>query len=161
MVIIPRALPSTAVLSSPADTATGETEWTINGRCTGKTDLPLTRNGEKQVRSTGAALVGPHKLLAPSKLAHVFVSPRQRAQKTFELLLGESGKDELVNSDKVTITELIAEWDYGDYEGVHPNDIRSRRVKHGLDKERPWNIWIDGCEGGEWVLPREPLTKRA
>ena len=49
----------------------GETEWSLNGRHTGTTDLPLTNNGEKRVAATGKALVGEDRLIVPSKVAHV------------------------------------------------------------------------------------------
>ncbi|KAJ5100418.1 Histidine phosphatase superfamily clade-1 [Penicillium angulare] len=127
----------------------GETEWTINGRCTGKSDIPLTANGVGQVRGTGQLLVGDRKLIDPSKIAHVFCSPRQRAQSTLDLLLGDSQKDKLVKEGKITTTEDIAEWDYGDYEGVTPHDIRALRKEKGLDTDKTWDIWTDGCEGGE------------
>lgn len=127
----------------------GETEWTINGRYSGKTDLPLTSNGIQQVQGTGEVLVGSGKLIDPSRFTHFFVSPRQRAQKTFGLLLGDVQKDALVKEGKVTITEDIAEWDYGDYEGLLTKEIRARRKEKGLDKDKPWDIWVDGCEGGE------------
>ena len=94
-------------------------------------------------------LVGPGKLIDPSKFAHVFVSPRQRAQKTFDLLLGDAQKEALVKAGKVTVTEDIAEWEYGSYEGLHPNEIRSRWKESGLGRDKPWDIWVDGCEGGE------------
>lgn len=127
----------------------GETEWTISGQCTGKSDIPLTKNGILQVKGTGDVLVGPGKLIDPTKFAHVFVSPRSRAQDTLQLLLGDSQMQRLKGENKVTTTEDIAEWDYGIYDGVHPNDIRARRIAKGLDKDRLWDIWIDGCEGGE------------
>ncbi len=92
-------------------------------------------------------LVGSGKLIDPSKLTHIFVSPRQRAQKTLDLLLGDDQKDALVKEGRVTITEDIAEWDYGDYEGFLTKEIRARRKEKGLDRE--WDIWVDGCEGGE------------
>lgn len=94
-------------------------------------------------------LVGSGKLIDPSKFTHVFVSPRQRAQSTLDMLLGDAGKDALVKEGKVTTTEDIAEWDYGDYEGLVPKEIRAQRKEKGLDKEKPWDIWVDGCEGGE------------
>lgn len=49
----------------------GETEWSLNGRHTGVTDLPLTANGEKRIQATGKALVGNDRLVVPKKLAHV------------------------------------------------------------------------------------------
>ena len=126
----------------------GETEWTINGRCTGKSEIPLTENGKKQVQGTRDVLVGAGKMMDPAKFAHIFVSPRQRAQSTLDLLLGPE-KERLQKAGKISVTEDIAEWDYGDYEGVHPNGIRAQRKEKGLDKDKPWDIWVDGCEGGE------------
>lgn len=52
----------------------GETEWSLNGRHTGSTDLPLTSNGEKRIKATGKALVGNDRLIAPKKLVHVYVA---------------------------------------------------------------------------------------
>lgn len=93
--------------------------------------------------------MGSGKLIDPSKLAHVFVSPRQRATSTFNMLLGDTEREALVKAGKVTITEDIAEWDYGDYEGLLTKEIRAKREAKGLDKEKPWDIWNDGCQGGE------------
>lgn len=124
----------------------GETEWTINGRCTGKTELELTQNGTKQVRGTGEMLVGPGKLVDPSKIAHIFCSPRQRAVVTMDLLLGAEQKTALEKAGSITVTEDIAEWDYGDYEGIKPHEIAELRKQQGLES---WNIWVDGCPNGE------------
>ncbi|KAL8861469.1 MAG: hypothetical protein Q9178_001993 [Gyalolechia marmorata] len=133
-------------------------EWTKTGRYTGTTDLELTPTGVSQVTGTGAQLVGPGKLIDSARVARIWVSPRKRAQQTFHLLFGggsgESGADCGSDmADKVTLTEDIVEWDYGDYEGLVVGDIRSRRKEKGLDKEREWNIWRDGCEGGEYGCP--------
>ncbi|KAI9738376.1 MAG: hypothetical protein M1834_008879 [Cirrosporium novae-zelandiae] len=127
----------------------GETEWTINGRYTGITELPLTPNGAQQVLGTGKVVVGPSKLIDPSKLAHIFISPRRRAQETFLLLFGDESQKALSSEGKVTTTEKLAEWDYGLYEGKMTREIRAMRKEHGLDAERPWDIWRDGCEEGE------------
>lgn len=124
----------------------GETEWTINGRYTGVTELELTDDGKKQVLGSGRQLVGPGKLVDPAKVAKVFVSPRVRAQTTFQLLFGE-GDECIITSEKVTVTEDIAEWGYGDYEGMLTPAIMELRKKNGLDKDGPWDIWRDGCEG--------------
>jgi broad specificity phosphatase PhoE len=52
---------------------------------------------------------------------------------------------------KVTTTEKLTEWNYGQYEGLLTDQIRTLRRDHGLDQERPWDIWKDGCEDGELV----------
>ena len=100
---------------------------------------------------TGKLLVGPGKLIDPVQLAHFFVSPRKRAQTTFKLLFGETQDTPMVDGNNVTVTEEIAEWGYGDYEGLYTSEIEARRKERGLDKEKPWDIWRDGCEGGEYV----------
>lgn len=103
----------------------GETAWSLSGQHTGLTDIPLTAHGEDQARG-----------LAPSlqrvQFAHVFTSPRQRAQRTCELAgLGSAAE----------IEPDLAEWDYGEYEGRRSADI---------SEERPgWNIFKDGCPRGE------------
>ncbi|SPO04452.1 related to phosphoglycerate mutase [Cephalotrichum gorgonifer] len=124
----------------------GETEWAKNGRHTGKTDIELTPYGIKQVHTSAKELVGAKKLLDPARLAHVFVSPRIRAQQTFHLLFEGANS---VPDESVTVTEDIAEWDYGDYEGLKTAEIHALRKSRGLDAERPWSIWKDGSEGGE------------
>jgi broad specificity phosphatase PhoE len=137
----------------------GETEWSLNGRHTGISDLPLTANGEKRIAATGKGLVGDDRLIVPKKLSHVYVSPRTRAQRTLELLeIGckerlpwkESRKpeeDEPIRTEaKVVITAAVREWDYGDYEGLTSKQIKEQRAKNG---EEPWDIWKQGCPGGE------------
>lgn len=105
--------------------------------------------GEAQVSGTAQKLVGTGKLIDPVKIGKVFVSPRKRAVKTFELLFGAEGKADLEGSGRVEVTEDIGEWGYGDYEGRLTEEIRTVRKERGLDTERPWNIWKDGCEDGE------------
>jgi probable phosphoglycerate mutase len=103
----------------------GETEWSRDGRHTGRTDVPLTDAGREQ-----ASLLS--RRLAARSFALVLVSPRERAQETARLAgLAEHAKEDAG----------LAEWDYGDYEGRTTADIR---------RERPgWELWRDGCPGGE------------
>ncbi|KJY01780.1 phosphoglycerate mutase family protein [Zymoseptoria brevis] len=119
----------------------GETEWSKSGQYTGKTDIPLTSHGEAQVTATGRMAYGPGKLIDPAKVAKVYLSPRRRAIKTYELLSGRT--------EGYEIEEGLAEWDYGEYEGIKTDQIRAKRKAKGLDTEKPWDIWRDGCEGGE------------
>jgi len=103
----------------------GETAWTLSGRYTSRTDIPLTERGEQDARGLAATL-------RAVKFSHAFTSPRQRARQTCEW----------VGLDAVAAIEPdLAEWDYGDYEGKLPLEIR---------KARPdWNLFRDGCPGGE------------
>ncbi|KAJ4400096.1 Sedoheptulose 1,7-bisphosphatase [Didymella pomorum] len=151
----------------------GETEWSLNGRHTGTSDILLTENGEKRVRATGKALVGDDRLIVPSNIAHIYVSPRTRAQRTLELLdLGcrdrypwhshpAHSETEPTNTldvrtnASIEITESVREWDYGDYEGITSSEVRALRKSRGLNED--WDIWRDGCEGGE---NPEDVTKR-
>ncbi|KAK3311730.1 histidine phosphatase superfamily [Chaetomium strumarium] len=112
-----------------------ETSWAKSGRHTGTIEIELTAEGAAQVSSTTASLVGAGKLLDPSRLVYVFISPRTRTRRTFELLLSPSlGTGEWNKS--VTYTEDIAEWNYGDYKGLMAGEIRKLRKKKGLDRER-------------------------
>ncbi|KAI9657479.1 MAG: hypothetical protein M1821_003161 [Bathelium mastoideum] len=145
----------------------GETEWSLNGRHTGTTELPLTTNGESRVRATGQALVGDDRLIVPRNLAHIYVSPRHRAQRTFELLgvaprcalpwtrHGAPHEPHCSADANIEITNDIREWDYGDYEGLTSKTIREDRKKAG--DEGDWDIWRDGCPGGE---SPEQITER-
>ncbi|MDQ2929337.1 MAG: histidine phosphatase family protein, partial [Gemmatimonadota bacterium] len=103
----------------------GETEWSLSGQHTGRTDVPLTRHGEDESRAL-------EPLLRALTFTRVLTSPRQRARQTCELAgLGPAAE----------IEPDLAEWDYGDYEGQRSVDIR---------KGRPdWNLFRDGCPGGE------------
>ncbi|MFI9509445.1 acid phosphatase [Nocardia sp. NPDC052566] len=104
----------------------GETAWSTARRHTGRTDLPLTELGEEQARGAG-------KLLAALKLRDplVLTSPRERAIRT-AALAGLS--DTVVDDD-------LAEWDYGDYEGLTTTQIR--------ETAPDWTIWTGEVPGGE------------
>jgi len=105
----------------------GETEWTLSGRHTSHTDLPLTAEGER-----GAAKLG--RILHGTKFTQVFSSPLQRARRTCAL----AGFGATVRSEPD-----IQEWDYGDYEGRTTAEIRA---------EQPgWNVFENGCPRGETV----------
>ncbi len=103
----------------------------------------------RQVLGTKKLFVGPGRLLDHLKLAHVYVSPRKRAQSTFDLLFDGSSKESLFSNEKISSIDELAEWGYGKYEGLLTKEIRARRMNQGLDQDRPWNIWRDGCEDGE------------
>ena len=112
----------------------GETEWSLSGRHTGRTDIALTRNGEGEARELG-------KRLLDIPFARVLTSPLRRALQTCEL----AGLDQVPEMEPD-----LAEWDYGDYEGRRSADIRIQRPD--------WNVYRDGCPGGE--LP-EQVSARA
>jgi probable phosphoglycerate mutase len=102
-----------------------ETEWTRSGRHTGRTDLPLTDGGR-------AAARGLAPKLREWRFERALVSPLRRARETCELCgLG----------DIAQTREDLAEWDYGDYEGLTTAQIHDQRPG--------WNLWRDGCPGGE------------
>lgn len=141
---------SQAVSRCPPDLSPslGETEWTKSGRYTGITELELTPNGIQQVLNSKRLFIGPGKLLDTSKLARIFISPRQRAVQTFEILFTNM-KDVGQFAEKVKVTNDLAEWNYGDYEGLLTKEIREKRKQQGLDTEKGWDIWRDGCMHGE------------
>jgi len=102
-----------------------ETEWSRDGRHTGRTDLPLTDRGR-------AAAVALAPVLAQRTFQLVLVSPLRRARETCELCgLGAlaQARDDLM------------EWDYGEYEGLTTAEIRAARPG--------WDLWSDGCPAGE------------
>jgi sedoheptulose-bisphosphatase len=134
-----------------SDTSTGETEWSRNGRYTGISDIPLLPEGEQKVTATASVIFGRGRLIDPSKVTHIICSPRKRAKRTLGLYI-----DRLTDAEarqrlegKTDTTEDIAEWTYGDYDGLKPQEIKELRKSRGHDQERPWDIWHDGCEGGE------------
>jgi probable phosphoglycerate mutase len=105
----------------------GETEWSIDGRHTSRTDIPLTERGERNARSLGVRL---HAI----EFDRVFTSPMERARRTCALA-GFAARAEVLDD--------LREWDYGRYEGRRTVDIRL---------ERPgWYLFRDGCPEGESV----------
>jgi broad specificity phosphatase PhoE len=103
----------------------GETEWSLTGRHTGKTDLPLTEEGRRQ-----AMALGPR--LRAWTFSLVLTSPLQRALETCRL----AGY-----GDHAQVRPDLVEWDYGRYEGLTSTQI---------EKIQPnWSLWRDGGPGGE------------
>jgi len=103
----------------------GETAWSLTGQHTGVSDIPLTPNGEVMARKLATTLDG-------ITFTQVLTSPRLRARRTCELAgLSAQAKTE----------PLLAEWNYGEFEGLRTAEIRRQRPA--------WDIWTDGCPGGE------------
>lgn len=102
----------------------GPTEWSVAGRHTSTTDLPLLPEGEAAARSLSDRLAGVD-------FAQVLTSPRTRARRTAELA---GFADAAVDDD-------LVEWAYGDYEGITTDEIR--RADPG------WTVWTHPSPGGE------------
>lgn len=112
----------------------GETEWSLSGQHTGRTDLSLTPDGELMARQLSP-------VLSNKVFSLVLTSPRLRAQRTCELAgLGPTAQTE----------PLLAEWNYGDYEGMRTAEIHARHPQ--------WDVWEDGCPGGD--MPQD-ISERA
>ncbi|WP_058044340.1 histidine phosphatase family protein [Streptomyces roseifaciens] len=108
----------------------GQTEWSLSGKHTGRTDIPLLDEGRR-----GAKLLGERLHRAPwDGLPDVEVrtSPLLRAHETCEL----AGF-----GDRATAWDALMEWDYGAYEGMTPAEIKAQRPG--------WLIWRDGVPEGE------------
>ena len=116
----------------------GETEWSLSGQHTGSSEIDLTENGRAQAKLAGGVLGGLN-------LNHpvVISSPRHRAVETAEL--AGLAIDE--------ISPLLAEWDYGEYEGVTTKTIR--------ETVPDWLVWTHGCPGGESVAQVSDRADRA
>ena len=116
----------------------GETEWSRSGRHTGRTDLELLDIGRDQARLAAAALT-ELQLSDPV----VISSPRRRALETAELA-----------GLRVTdISPDLAEWDYGDYEGLTTREIR--------ETVPGWTVWTHDCPGGESAAQVSARADRA
>lgn len=103
----------------------GETQWSLDGRHTGTSDIPLTEQGRQVARSW-------RPLASNRTFNRVLTSPLARARETCDLAgLGERAE---VDVD-------LREWNYGEYEGLTPQEIRVQRPG--------WLIFRDGCPGGE------------
>ncbi|MET8152136.1 histidine phosphatase family protein [Actinoplanes sp. NPDC049668] len=110
----------------------GQTEWSAVGRHTSYTDLDLTGDGERQARAAGQRLAG-------RSFAAVISSPRRRALRTAEL----------AGLAVTETTEDLAEWNYGEYEGITTAVIHETRPG--------WSLWTDGAPGGE--SPEQVATR--
>jgi probable phosphoglycerate mutase len=117
----------------------GQTEWSASGRHTGRTDVDLTVEGEKQARAL-------EPVLAAFDGCPAWSSPLQRARRTAELagLRGPDGRG-------VTIDDDLVEWDYGGYEGLTTAQIRAQGA--GVD----WTVFKDGVVPGD--TPGESLQQ--
>ncbi len=112
----------------------GETEWSLSGQHTGRTEIPLLELGERRAVAVGRELGG-------KKFALVLTSPRKRARETARLA-GYGGVAE--------VDDDLQEWDYGAYEGITTQDIQ---------KAAPgWSIWQSPVPQGETI---EQVAARA
>ncbi|MGI9007842.1 MAG: histidine phosphatase family protein [Streptosporangiaceae bacterium] len=114
----------------------GETAWSREHKHTGRTDIPLTPDGEK-----AAAALAPD--LARRTVAAAFASPADRARRTAEL----------AGLANVRIDQDLQEWDYGGYEGRTTADIRAGRPG--------WSLWRDGVVPGDAGHPDETIGQVA
>ena len=110
----------------------GQTEWSLAGKHTGRTDIALTPQGVAD-----AAALAP--MLARRQIAAVFTSPASRAVRTAQLAGLHGAKQD----------PDLWEWDYGGYEGMTTEQIRRRRPG--------WYLWRDGVIGGDAAHPGESV----
>jgi broad specificity phosphatase PhoE len=105
----------------------GETEWSLSGKHTSRTDLPLTAHGRQRAVELGEYLVG-------TTFAAVLRSPMLRARETCEI----AGF-----GDVAVVDDGLREWDYGVYEGRTTKEIQAAIPG--------WSVWKDEIVGGETV----------
>ncbi|HVE39259.1 MAG TPA: histidine phosphatase family protein [Planctomycetota bacterium] len=103
----------------------GQTAWSLAGKHTGRSDIPLTPEGEDEARKLGARL-------QKTAFATVLTSPLQRARKTCELAGFGAAAEQVPD---------LMEWNYGAYDGLTSGEIRAKRPD--------WHLFRDGCPGGE------------
>ncbi len=106
----------------------GATEWSENGRHTGRTDLPLIEKGVRQADRLPPLLA----TLSEGALPVVFTSPLQRAEQTAR---------RAVPGIEATVVDALAEYDYGTYEGLTAAQIS--------EQQPGWDLFEHGCPGGE------------
>lgn len=106
----------------------GETEWSLSGAHTSRSDIPLTERGSGQARAM-------RDYLQSLKFMRVLTSPMRRARETCRIAGFEAAAQ---------VREELKEWDYGRYEGRTTSDIRAENAG--------WSIWQSDPPGGE------PLT---
>lgn len=115
-------------MAAPAQIAVvrhGQTEWSLNGRHTGTTDIPLTDDGRAEARASAP-------LVQAMPIDRVVCSPLQRARETCSLL--DLGREPTIDPD-------LVEWNYGIYEGITTKEIR--------ETVPDWTVWFGGCPEGE------------
>jgi len=105
----------------------GETEWSLSGKHTSRTDVPLTEKG--RVRA-----IELRDYLAGRSFDAVLTSPMRRARETCAIT-GYGAQAQ--------VEEGLREWDYGVYEGRTTKEIR--------ENEPGWSVWKDAIAGGETV----------
>jgi len=112
----------------------GQTLWSINGKHTGITDIPLTKKGEEQAGYL-------KKYLSNKKFVSVLSSPLKRSLKTCEI----AGYKNVCE-----VRDELREWNYGDYEGIKTSEIKNKMAS--------WNLFEHGCPNGETI---QEVEKRA
>src|SRR4051812_31567646 len=108
----------------------GQTSWSLSGQHTGRTDIDLTDVGVAEAHAVAPVL---QRVLAGAEVDRVYSSPRKRALRTLELALGARPVP--------VVTEFLAEFDYGNFEGLTAEEIRKIAPN--------WDFWTGECPGGE------------